>query len=121
MKTVRTHIASRFFAILTGIVFLNMSFFISEIRMLSLNPGNKDLVENIIKMISGIGFEEERDGADESAEIDAGEHVFDLQISIFPESTYSTFLLSSDLHILQQTSSLYAAPSEIVTPPPRQA
>ena len=52
---------------LTGITFLNMSFFLAEITALKLS-GNKALIENIAKLISGGGLEEEKDACSETAE-----------------------------------------------------
>jgi hypothetical protein len=51
----------------TGIIFLNMSFFLAEVTALKL-AGNKALVENIAKLISGGGLEEEKDASTETAE-----------------------------------------------------
>lgn len=51
----------------TGLIFLNMSFFLAEISALKLNQ-DKKMFSNIIKLISSSAAEEEKDafgGADE--------------------------------------------------------
>ena len=59
MNFLRSHISSRLFSLLIGVVFLNMGFFLAEVTMLKLD--NKDLIENIAKLITSSGLEEERD------------------------------------------------------------
>ena len=51
----------------TGITFLNMSFFLAEVAALKLTK-NKAMMENIARLISGAGFEEERDICGETSE-----------------------------------------------------
>ena len=69
MNSLRQHILTKIFTLITGVIFLNMSFFLAEVSMLKLT--NKELVENVAKLISSSGFEEERDsetpGNDSSA------------------------------------------------------
>ena len=60
MKIVRQHILSKAFAFITGLIFLNMSFFLAEVSYL--NFEKKEIIENIAKLILNSGFEEERDG-----------------------------------------------------------
>lgn len=45
---------------ITGLLFLNMGFFLMEVRLLGLHK-DRQLMENISKMIAGAAFEEERD------------------------------------------------------------
>ena len=44
----------------TGIIFLNMGFFLLEIKMLGLHK-DREIMENISRMLAGAAFEEERD------------------------------------------------------------
>jgi hypothetical protein len=117
MKAVRSLFVSKLVAIVTGMIFLNMSFFLTEIRILNLHVTNYKLVENVIKMLSGTGFEEEKDSFGESSE--TAQQVVDLHMVIHPESVYSTTLLSADLHATELCGLLSAAISETATPPPR--
>ncbi|MBL7857493.1 MAG: hypothetical protein JNM57_07375 [Cyclobacteriaceae bacterium] len=50
----------KFLTILTGLVFLNMSFFMAEVSALKLCK-NQQMMENIIKLIAGSASEEETD------------------------------------------------------------
>lgn len=118
MKAVRSLFVSKLIAILTGIVFLNMSFFLTEIRILNLHVTHYKLVESAIKMLSGAGFEEEKDSFGGSSE--AG-HQVDLHIVVHPESVYTSTLLSADLHRTDLSGLLSAAASETATPPPKHS
>lgn len=60
MNSFRQHFLARVFTLVTGVIFLNMSFFLAEVTVLKFT--NQELVENIAKLISSSGFEEERDG-----------------------------------------------------------
>jgi ribonuclease BN (tRNA processing enzyme) len=58
-------------SVFTAIVFLNMSFFLAEISALKIEK-NKQLLENVAKLIAGSSAEEEKDafaGADEDVSI----------------------------------------------------
>ncbi|MEO5603417.1 MAG: hypothetical protein ABIR06_21030 [Cyclobacteriaceae bacterium] len=65
MNTIREHSLTKAFTLITGVVFLNMSFFLAEVSMLEYNK--KELIE-IAKLILNTGFEEERDGATSGAD-----------------------------------------------------
>lgn len=60
MNIFRCHYLSRVTALITGVIFLNMSFFLAEVSMLKYDQ--RDLIENIANLIFNSGFEEERDG-----------------------------------------------------------
>lgn len=59
MNAIRQSYLTRVFSLLTGLVFLNMSFFLAEVSMLKYSK--KELVE-IARLILNMGYEEERDG-----------------------------------------------------------
>jgi hypothetical protein len=59
MNLIRQHILTKAFTLFTGLVFLNMSFFLAEVSLM--NFSKKELIENIAKLILNSGFEEERD------------------------------------------------------------
>lgn len=76
MKVFRDHvIISRLMAFFTGLVFLNMSFFLAEIRILGISLRDKVLAENIVKLLSGAGAEEERDAGADAKTDTAGSEV----------------------------------------------
>ncbi len=72
MQSVRSSLLSRVFAMITALVFMNMSLIIAEVYALKLDK-DKELIENIAKMISGCSSEEETDGvkglADEDVKV----------------------------------------------------
>jgi hypothetical protein len=119
MKEVRTNILSKLLAILTGIIFLNMSFFLTELRVLELDVANHDLVVNIVKMISGVGFEEEKDCMGESSESGSFEQIVDLHITVQSESLSGYYLISNNLYLFSQSHLFKSAVHEIATPPPK--
>jgi len=59
MSAFRKHFLAKVFALLTGVIFLNTSFFVAEISMLKVT--NHELLQNIAKLISNNGLEEEKD------------------------------------------------------------
>jgi hypothetical protein len=116
MIRIRNHRFSKLMAIFTGIVFLNMGFFLTEVRMLALD--HCALVENIIKMVSTMGCEEEKDAFGESAKTDSSSQSVDFCIVIYPHNSDHTFLIADDIHKSQQFKLLSHIPGEIPTPPP---
>jgi hypothetical protein len=60
MKFYRTIFVRKAMAILTGLLVLNMSFFLAEVDALELLH-NKQMVENIARLIMGAATEEEKD------------------------------------------------------------
>jgi hypothetical protein len=52
--------------VFTGIIFLNMGFFLMEVRLLGLDK-DRALMENISGMLAGAAFEEERDCSTQSS------------------------------------------------------
>ncbi len=60
MKFFRKEYPLRFFTTLSGIVFLNLSFFLAELNAFEFNKKDKALYEALVSCLSGIS-EEERD------------------------------------------------------------
>lgn len=60
MKIFRNRAVLTLTTLITGVVFLNMSFFLAEVSALKLTQ-NKQMVENIAKLIAGAASEEEKD------------------------------------------------------------
>jgi hypothetical protein len=63
----RNKIVSRPIAIVTGIVFLNLSFLYVEITVLDLEKKDRKLYDAIVTQLAGAGFEEEKDAAGETS------------------------------------------------------
>jgi hypothetical protein len=75
----------------TGLLFLNMNFFLAELAFLEVHK-NKELIENVVKLVSVSGTEEERDAlGDEENKLSEQPHLFIAeillpQLSILPSS-----------------------------------
>ena len=118
MLTFRKHIAARFVALMTGIIFLNMSFFLTEVRFLGLHISHTKMVENVIKALAGAGFEEEKDAMAE-AENGEGEPIFDLHITIHPIACIDSFSTTVNLYGRYYNLEVASSKAEITTPPPK--
>jgi hypothetical protein len=64
MNAWRSPLLRRFLTVFTGLVFINMSFFLVEMNALELRKKNKVLWENMVKVFAGVN-EEEKGGAGE--------------------------------------------------------
>lgn len=60
MRSIREHFLSKLLAFAAGLAFLNLSFFLAEVSLLKIEE--RELIENIAKLILNTGFEEEREG-----------------------------------------------------------
>lgn len=118
MLKFRKHIAAKFLAFLTGIIFLNMSFFLTEIRLLGMHISHAKMIENVVKALAGVGFEEEKDSLGESAEGEEG-HVVDLHILVHPLSASDCFSAFTTLHNSIEKGEVSASNAEIIIPPPK--
>jgi hypothetical protein len=117
MKLFRDHLLGRFMAIFTGILFLNLSFILTEIHSFDLKAKNSQLYDNIVKMVCGIGAEEERDIMGESDSLEKEANLLSAgQIIFIPD----LFLISKELHQTSFSPKLLSGNSEITTPPPKQ-
>ena len=103
-------------ALFTGLVFLNMSFFLAEVSALGLTK-DKEMVENIALLISSSAAEEEKDAFGGLADEDHSAKGVDLIVS------YSTHTIHShDILITTHGSHEQGVPLlgsyEIYSPPP---
>ena len=105
-------------ALITGIIFLNMSFFLTEIRFLGLHLSHTKMVENIVKALAGVGFEEEKDSMGESSS-EGGEQIADLHITIHPVGGIDSFKCSTKLYSCNHTLEFSSAKPDVLTPPPK--
>ena len=118
MLKLRNHIAAKLMACLTGIIFLNMSFFLTEIRFLGLHVSHTKMIENVVKALAGVGFEEEKDSMTESGGSE-GEQVVDLHITIHPAACIDSFRTASNHYGSQINLDVASSKSEVSTPPPK--
>jgi hypothetical protein len=118
MLNIRKHIAAKFLALLTGIIFLNMSFFLTEIRYLGLHLSHAKMIENVVKALAGCGFEEEKDSMAESGSA-AGEDIVDLHINVHPVACIDPFKMTAKLYGCQHNLEVASSKAEINTPPPK--
>ena len=118
MLKFRKHITARFMALITGIIFLNMSFFLTEIRFLGLHLTHTKMVENIVKALAGVGFEEEKDSMGESA-TEGGEQIADLHITILTVASIDLFQSCTKLYGYRYSLEFSSAKPDVLTPPPK--
>lgn len=114
MKTLRNQTTTRVFSLFTGIIFLNMSFFLAEVCMLDIK--DTQMIENICQLILNAGVEEERDG--HSSPTDAPLKVFSLLSEALLLRHSSLFLIASKMHEEFEDHYLHADHSQIFSPPP---
>jgi hypothetical protein len=60
---VQNSILLKIFSIFTGLLFLNLSFMLTELKVLGLDQTNPAFFNNLVQMISFSGIEEEADSA----------------------------------------------------------
>ena len=114
MTALRNHYLSKAFTLLTGMVFLNMSFLLSEVSLLKLSK--REQIENIAKLIFNGGLEEERDGETSGTDTE-GEEV-DLIMQQVQVHYASSVLLSTTLNHTLVDHYLHANHSLTFFPPP---
>ena len=114
MNVFRTHYLSKVTALITGVIFLNMSFFLAEVSMLKYSK--KELIENIAKLIFNSGFEEERDG--EASGTDNTAKEVDLHLQQVQIHHASSFLMSTSVNRTLVNHYLHANYSLTFFPPP---
>lgn len=114
MKALRDQTVTRIFSLLTGLIFLNMSFFLAEVSMLELK--DRQMLENVAKLVLNGGLEEERDA--HSSGTDAPVKVFNFVADDLALRHSSLFLIASKMHQDFEDHYLHADHSEVFSPPP---
>jgi hypothetical protein len=114
MNSFRQHYLTRVFSLLTGLVFLNMSFFLAEVSLLSLT--NPEIIENVAKLISSSGFEEERDG--ETSGNDSSAKEVDLLFHQIQFHHSALFLITEKINRILEDHYPHEDYSLIFSPPP---
>jgi hypothetical protein len=103
-------------AILTGLLVFNMSFFLAEVDALELLH-NKQMVENIAKLIMGAATEEEKDFSG-----CAEEGNFVKKIDLLPADDHippCTFMTIRRTHSDHDVEEVIIRSSDTVSPPPK--
>jgi len=117
MKVFRLKYLRNGFALFTGIIFLNMSFFLTEVSALKLDQ-NKPLMENLSKLMAGCAAEEEKDIFGGSSDEDTLVKEIDLIFNCHTCTIGSYVLVSkSKISLLDQGIPLLGN-YEIYSPPP---
>ena len=117
MKLFRLKYVSNTFTLVTGIIFLNMSFFLAEVTALKLDQ-DKQMMENISKLLSGCAAEEEKDVFGGSSDEDTTAKEIDLIFNYHTHSPGDASLMSKNkLHAFSQGIPQLGN-YEIFSPPP---
>jgi hypothetical protein len=119
MDQMRSHIISKILALVTGLIFLNMGFFLFELRVMDLQYSEQEMKE-IISLVSLVGFEEEKDGSSSSSSGETlSEQIVDLHITTHPAQDVAFILLLNSLYASDGHLLFESPQTEIVTPPPK--
>lgn len=117
MIALRKHFLAKVFALITGVIFLNTSFFLAEISLLKVT--NYEILQNVAKLISNSGLEEERDG--ETTDKDASGKEVDLLISQAQTHHHVLFLVAfkanhalDDLYPPANYAQTYSPPPDLI-------
>lgn len=113
MQRLRNQIVTKGFCLFTGVIFLNMSFFLAEVCMLDLK--DKDMIENVCLLVLNGGLEEEREHGGTS---DIPLKVFSIAPTELLLRHSSLFLIAAKIHQDSEEHYIHADHSEIVSPPP---
>ena len=110
----RNQTATRLFSLVTGVIFLNMSFFLAEVCMLDLK--DKQMIENVSNLVINGGLEEERDAHTPGG--DAPVKIYSITSGDLLMRHSSLFLIASRMHQESIDHYLHADHSEKFSPPP---
>lgn len=97
-------------------MFLNLSFIMTEIKYLELEKYNRTLFENLMRIASGSGIEEEKDASGESSNELKSDINFYIQLDA--KSLFSNHQLTINLHGDNSVFKLLSIYREIFSPPP---
>lgn len=103
-------------ALFTGLIFLNMSFFLAEVSALGLTK-DKKMIKNIALLISSSAAEEEKDAFGGTADEDCSAKGVDLIVSYSTHSIYDHGVLITKNSSHDQGLPLLGS-YEIYSPPP---
>lgn len=95
-----------------------MSFFLTEIKFLGLHLSHAKMVENVVKALAGVGFEEEKDSMGESSGTE-GSHAVDLHVNLYSITPDDSFQNTSELYSSRHNIDVAESEAEIIIPPPK--
>lgn len=110
---------SRIFAVVTAVIFLNMSFFLTEVRLLELHLTHREMVEKIVKVITGSGVEEEREAGAESSESTESKTGLDYYLSFHTSCGEDKAHITASKYLKRMVHSPSEGCFEILVPPPK--
>lgn len=113
---IRNPFLTRSVTLFIGIMFLNLSFIMTEVKFLELEKNNRSLFENLMRIASGSGIEEEKDATGESSNELKGDLTF--YIHLDAKSLHSNYQLTINLHGDNTAFKLLNTYREIFSPPP---
>lgn len=117
MNIFRNPAGTRIFSLITGVVFLNMSFFLAEVCLLDIT--DKEMIENVCNLVLTGGLEEERDAhSGGSSEGDIALKMFSLVGDHLLLHHSSVFLTASKMQQDAEDHYRHANHSRIFSPPP---
>ena len=114
MISFRKHFLAKIFALVTGVIFLNTSFFLAEISLLKVT--DHQLLQNVAKLMSNSGLEEERDG--ETSDKDSSGKEVDLLIGHVQIHHHVLFLVAAKANHSLDDLYPHANYSQRFSPPP---
>jgi len=118
MLMIRGRRIQQVLTLVTGVIFLNMSFFLAEISALKLDK-NQEMVENIAKLIAGAASEEEKDIFGGESEDAKWSKEVDLLTEIKNHANHSNLLTVDQLHWVTDSAKPTTSIQKILGPPPK--
>lgn len=118
MKTYRNIVFRNLMVFLTGLLFLNMSFFLAEVKALKLDR-DKNLLENICKLIAGSMTEEEKEACPSSEGSDTFVKEIDLLFAHLLYLENNHLITLKKTICFQGTEKLLTRSTDTLTPPPK--
>jgi hypothetical protein len=118
MNSWRLPLLRRILTAFTGLVFINMSFFLAEMNALEIRKKNKVLWENMVKVFAGVNEEEKACGGELADEADPMTKEVDLEANI-PDAITLHFIIVAKPAIHIEGAALRPGVFEIKNPPPK--
>jgi hypothetical protein len=115
MSSFRQHFMARVFALVTSVIFLNTSFFMAEISLMKIT--NQEFLQNIAKMVSNSGLEEERDGHGDK---DSSAKEVDFLIGQVQSHHQALYLIATRVNHMLEDHYPHANYAQTFSPPPDQ-
>lgn len=113
----RPTLLRRILTAFTGLVFINMSFFLVEMNALELRKQNKVLWENMVKVFAGVNEEEKGGDGELADEADALTREIDLEANVLTSITLHFVIVTKPVvHI--EGAALRPGVFDIQNPPP---